>query len=150
MDYVASGSEDGAVYVYGWGIRLLWTLNHPIRFRVLDGSIAAKLDHIGDRKIVHSLACHPKKNHLLSTDGVSLFLWTPRGTVDNEWEYTIHTPFTSMYLLWYLSSLTHWTRTINDLISSRIFLHIRPCEEHLACKVQWEVWEIIINKYLSW
>ncbi|KAI6232697.1 VID27 domain-containing protein [Aphelenchoides fujianensis] len=59
-DQLASGSEDGHLYVYD----------------VISGKVLSKLDH-NPTKFVHSLAAHPTRNDLLlSTAGRKVFVWT--------------------------------------------------------------------------
>ncbi|CAI4224389.1 unnamed protein product [Auanema sp. JU1783] len=66
IEQVATGSEDGLIYIYG----------------LLDSNVLAKLEH--PSKIVHSVTAHPKKQHLLSAAGQLLYLWVPKNDDDFE------------------------------------------------------------------
>ncbi|KJH42693.1 WD domain, G-beta repeat protein [Dictyocaulus viviparus] len=66
IEEIASGSEDGFVYI--------WSL--------LDSNMVAKLEHTS--KIVHSLSSHPKKKHLLTAAGQLVYLWVPKNDQDFE------------------------------------------------------------------
>ncbi|VDM59473.1 unnamed protein product [Angiostrongylus costaricensis] len=66
VEEIASGSEDGFVYI--------WSL--------LDSNVVAKLEH--PSKIVHSLSAHPKKKHLLTAAGQLVYLWVTKDDEDFE------------------------------------------------------------------
>uniref|UniRef100_A0A158PAY5 WD repeat domain-containing protein 83 n=1 Tax=Angiostrongylus cantonensis TaxID=6313 RepID=A0A158PAY5_ANGCA len=66
IEEIASGSEDGFVYI--------WSL--------LDSNVVAKLEH--PSKIVHSLSAHPKKKHLLTAAGQLVYLWVTKDDEDFE------------------------------------------------------------------
>ncbi|KIH69521.1 WD domain, G-beta repeat protein [Ancylostoma duodenale] len=66
IEEVATGSEDGFVYVYS----------------LLDSNILAKLEH--PSKVVHSLSPHPKKQHLLTAAGQLVYLWVTKNDEDFE------------------------------------------------------------------
>nr|pir hypothetical protein F33G12.2 - Caenorhabditis elegans [Caenorhabditis elegans] len=57
IEHVASGSEDGFVYVYS----------------LLDSHIVSKLEH--PSKVIHSLTAHPKKERLMTAAGQMIYLW---------------------------------------------------------------------------
>ncbi|EGT50449.1 hypothetical protein CAEBREN_07126 [Caenorhabditis brenneri] len=57
IEHVATGSEDGFVYVYS----------------LLDSHIVAKLEH--PSKVIHSLTAHPKKERFITAAGQMIYLW---------------------------------------------------------------------------
>ncbi|EFO91515.1 hypothetical protein GCK72_005932 [Caenorhabditis remanei] len=57
IEHVATGSEDGFVYVYS----------------LLDSNIVSKLEH--PSKVIHSLTAHPKKERLMTAAGQMIYLW---------------------------------------------------------------------------
>ncbi|CAB3405661.1 unnamed protein product [Caenorhabditis bovis] len=67
IEFVASGSEDGFVYIYN----------------LMDSTISAKLEH--PSKVVHSLSAHPKKERLITASGQLIYLWVPQG--DPEFDF---------------------------------------------------------------
>ncbi|WKX93134.1 hypothetical protein Q1695_010848 [Nippostrongylus brasiliensis] len=66
IEEIASGSEDGFVYI--------WSL--------LDSTVLAKLEH--PSKVIHSLSAHPKKQHLLTAAGQLVYLWVAKNDEDFE------------------------------------------------------------------
>ncbi|ETN71288.1 WD domain, G-beta repeat protein [Necator americanus] len=66
IEEVATGSEDGFVYIYS----------------LLDSNVVGKLEH--PSKVVHSLSPHPKKQHLLTAAGQLVYLWVAKNDEDFE------------------------------------------------------------------
>ncbi|CAI5441693.1 unnamed protein product [Caenorhabditis angaria] len=57
IEFIATGSEDGFVYIYS----------------LMDSDIVAKLDH--PSKVIPSLSSHPKKERLLTASGQLIYQW---------------------------------------------------------------------------
>ncbi|CAD6192149.1 unnamed protein product [Caenorhabditis auriculariae] len=66
IEHVATGSEDGFVYVYS----------------LLDSDVLTKLQH--PSRVIPSLSAHPKKNHLITAAGQIIYLWVPEGEENPE------------------------------------------------------------------
>lgn len=69
-NYVASGSEDGVVY--------MWSL--------VEGRLVARLQHAATHRVVHSLSAHPSKPWLMTAAQNNVFLWKEQQQPDDEEE----------------------------------------------------------------